>query len=145
MTRFVFAAMLLTLSACVSHDYAGESYTPTDHVRVFYEGSLVPADYRVIGTDRAETTEYMDTQAIIQDMIKKAQSVGADAIKIEGVQTVAVGSSTTSYGESEDKEYYATTDGELHTRHKNSGKWQENSYTTTTRNKVVTAHFLKQN
>ncbi len=134
----------LVLGGCVTHDYVGERYAPTDHVRVFYDSSSVPAGYSVIGQDRAEATEYMTTEDIVKDMVKKAREVGADAVLIDGVETVAVGSSTTTRGSSDgDTEYYLTDDGELRTRHKPSGKWNENSYSTIQRDKVVTARFLK--
>tara|TARA_Y100001933_G_scaffold233629_1_gene253084 strand:+ start:534 stop:1004 length:471 start_codon:yes stop_codon:yes gene_type:complete len=135
---------LASLVACVSHDYVGERYAPTEHVQVFYDGKT-PAGFRSIGQDRAEATEYMSTEQIVQDMVAKAQEVGADAISIMGVDTVVVGNTTNTYGQDrDDHDYYATQDGKLHRRHKSSGAWRENSYTTVQKDKVVTAVFLKR-
>jgi hypothetical protein len=148
--RFATVSMFTAISAaaltaCVSHDYAGQTFAPTQSVQVFYDASNVPPGFEVIGRDRAETTEYMTTENIIADTVKKAQQVGADAILVEGVDTVEVGSTTSTRGSDDGKtEYYATQDGQLHTRHTSSGEWKSNSYTTTSRDKVVTVKFLKR-
>ncbi|MCA9294261.1 MAG: hypothetical protein KDA20_10645 [Phycisphaerales bacterium] len=133
------------LAGCVTHDYVGSSFAPSSHVEVFYDASDVPAEYRVIGHDRAEATEYMTSEQIVQDIIKKAQSVGADAVLLGGVELVAVGATTNTSGEDLTKvKYYATQDGKLHTRHKQTGKWTQSSHTADVRDKVVTAEFLRK-
>jgi len=140
-----FTAALGPLQGCVSNDYVGERYAPTDHVRVFYDGAI-PEGYRAVGRDRAEATDMLSTEQIVQEMIKKAQEVGADAMAVTGVDTVEIGSSTSTYGRDKDThEYYATADGELHRKNASSGEWSSNSYTTVQKNKVVTATFLKRN
>ncbi|MCA9311763.1 MAG: hypothetical protein KDA21_11195 [Phycisphaerales bacterium] len=144
--------MILTLlgaafGGCVSHDYMGESYAPTEHVRVFYDAASVPDGFSVIGEDRAEASEFMSSNDIVADMVKKAREVGADAILIDGVQIVDVGSTTSTSGESSSHkhtQYYASQNGKLHKRHKKDSDWHESSYTTEQHNKVITAQFLKR-
>ena len=114
------------MQGCVTNDYVGERYAATDSVLVFYDG-VVPAGYRVIGQDRAQATEYMTTEQIVQGMIKEAKKVGADAIAITGVETVETGSDTNTYGKDKDEK-----------------KWSSTSHTSVQKNKVVTAKFLKR-
>lgn len=115
------------LPGCVSHDYVGETYAPTQHVQVFFDDA-VPAGYRVMGQDRADSIDATSTQDIVQDMVEKAREVGADAILITSVESVETGSSTTTQGKDKEKD----------------GEWRSNAHTTVIREKVVTAKFLKR-
>lgn len=136
---------LATLPACVTHDYMGQHYAPTDHVEVFYAQTEVPAGYTVVGEDRAEATEYLSADAIVADIVKQAQKVGAQGVIIGNLDIVQVGENSSTSGWSKDKtEYYATTDGKLHTRHKDSGSWNSYSHSTAVRDKVITAKFLRK-
>ena len=145
MNRFLLLVALVLLPGCVTNDYVGAEYAPTDHVLVYYDQASVLGGMKVIGRDTAEATDALSTQAIVQQMVVKAQQVGADAILIEGVDTKVVGTTTTTSGRDDTKtEYYATADGGLHTRHRPSGRWSSNSYSTVVQDKVVTAKFLKR-
>ncbi len=120
MRIFIALALSALLAACVSHDYIGERYAPTQHVNVYYDASAVPDGYRVIGQDRAQSGEAVTTEDIVADMVEKAKEIGADGLLIEGVDEVVVGSTST-----------APTS--LNTVN-----------TTVQKNKVVTGKFLKR-
>ena len=125
--RFLIITLFsLLIFGCVSQDYVGERYAPTQNVQVFYTD--VPSGYRVIGEDRAQAGSAVSGDDIIAAMIEKAREVGADAIVVMGVERVEVGQTTNTRG----------------TGDHDDDDWRSNSYTTTLTNKVVTAKFLKR-
>lgn len=140
------AAALFLLAACVQHDYIGEKYVQTNpaEVRVYYDASRIPSGMRVIGTDRAKSDESTDSDQIVNDLIKKAASVGADAVLIEKTETVDTGASTSSNGQENTKtEWYTDANGVKHKRTVPDGTWSANSTTTISKSKVITAKFYR--
>jgi hypothetical protein len=138
---------LLLLGACVQHDYMGERYAAVDPagVRVYYEASRIPADYRVIGSNRAKADDSMDSEAIVADMVKKAASVGADAVLIEGVTTQESGATTNTNGQDHMKtEWYTDAQGVKRKRKVPDGSWSSSATTTVQKEKVITAKFYRQ-
>jgi hypothetical protein len=125
--RFLVAFVLgLIVTGCVSQDYVGERFAPTQNVQVFYD--TVPAGFRVMGEDRAQAGNAVSGDEIIAAMVEKAREVGADAIVVTGVDRVEVGQSTNTFGSGD----------------RDDDEWRSNSYSTTVTNKVVTAKFLKR-
>ena len=96
MRRAIASALitLFALTGCVTHDYLGEVHPPTEWVSVYYEHQPIPEGYRVMGQGSSTASAGMDSNAIVQEMIKKAGEVGADAVAIEGVSTYVTGTST---------------------------------------------------
>lgn len=138
--------VFLFLTACVRHDYMGEVYAPVDpaSVRVFYDASRLPPGMHVIGTDRATADESFESNKVVQDMIKKAASVGADAILIEGTQRVETGSTTNASGQDNLRtEWYTDANGVRRQRTVPTGTWNASSTTTVQQEKVITGKFYK--
>ena len=149
----MFKALALSLTscllaACVQHDYVGQSFAPSapGSVHVYYDAADVPSGYRVIGTNRAKSDDSMDSNEIVADMVKKAESVGADAVLVEGVQTVETGSTTSTNGQDHMKtEWYTDANGVRRKRKVPDGTWSSSSTTTVQKEKVVTGKFYKRN
>ena len=108
------------LVGCVSNDYAGKSYAPTQNVEVFYDESQVGREYEVMGVDRADAEDGTSSQQIVQAMVSEAKKQGADGIIVDNIGTENTGSRTSTSGDD-----------------KNS------TYTTETREKIITARFIK--
>jgi len=149
-SRLGFLACLAVVVAaplgCVSHDYVGQTFAPTENVDVYFDESAVPPGLIVIGHDRAVASDDVDTQTIVTDMCKKAQKVGADALLIVGVDTVDSGVSTSTTGSAmRNTSYYVDKRGNLRARSGPSYTyWNENSSTTVLRDRVVTAKFYRR-
>ncbi len=137
----VFGAAVLV--GCATTDYVGETYAPTTHVDIFFAESDVDRAHKTIGTARTEGTEYMTFEAIEQQLVADAMARGADAIIIDGMETVTVGSTTTASGTSHDKpRYVVTQDGKL----KNvggDGHYDSIATSTEIRDKVISARLIK--
>ena len=63
--------------SCYTIEYLGESYAPSEQVEVYYDAKQVKKEYRIIGRMAELTSVVKHTE---KQMIKKAKSVGADAI-----------------------------------------------------------------
>ncbi len=142
--RWIPGVLLLALMvSCVSTDYVGKDYTPTTNVDVFFSEKDVKRPYEVMGIVTAEATEYQSSQQIEQELVKQAMAHGADALLIGEMQTVEVGTTTTSTGhDSGDPEYYLTEDGKLHEKKKHDD-WSSSTFTTEQRDKILKAKMLK--
>jgi hypothetical protein len=143
----LLALSLLLLCGCVQHDYMGEQFAPVDprSVAVYYDASRVPTDMEVIGTNRAKADEGMESNEIVADMVKKAASVGAQAVLVEGVQTIESGASTSENGQQHTKtEWYTDANGVRRKRTVPDGSWSSSSTTTVQREKVITARFYRR-
>ena len=135
----------LALAACVSHDYIGETFAPTEEVRVFFDEASVPEGYVVMGENRASTSADVDTQTIVADMVKQARRVGADAMLIIGVETVVTGTSTSTQGSAFGRDqYFVDSKGRIRYRPSSSVRWDETTYSSIERDKIVTAKFLRR-
>ncbi len=141
--NFLWVLMLGTLVGCATTDYVGQSYPPTDSVDIFFSADDIAREYIVMGTAKTEGTEYLTFEAIEQQLVKDAMARGADAIVIDGMETITVGSTTNVSGQSGDPpKYVVTQDGKL----KNvggEGHYDAISTTTDIRDKVLSARLIK--
>lgn len=143
----VLTSLSIGLVACVQHDYVGDTFAPSapGSVRVYYDAAAVPDGMRVIGTNRAKADESMDSNEIVADMVKKAESVGADAILVEGIQTVENGATTSTNGEQHMKtEWYTDAQGVRRKRQVPDGSWSSTATTTVQKEKIITGKFFKR-
>ncbi|MFT5048746.1 MAG: hypothetical protein ACI8QZ_000133 [Chlamydiales bacterium] len=85
--RFLLASVLL-LAACVSVDYMGKSYPPTDNVDVYYSMDAVERPHEVMGQAQAEAGEGVKMQKIQDELVADAMTRGADGIVMGEVGTV---------------------------------------------------------
>ena len=78
--------LLLFVSCSPQINYLGESYPPTQDVEIFFDEADIERDYKVMGVMKNEGSEIelSDAESVQEAMIKKAKSVGADAILFIG-------------------------------------------------------------
>lgn len=106
----LFSCFLLGLTGCVNVNYVGEYYPAHQHgVRVYMRSEDVPANtYWVMGHATATLDDgdaiFLSGSALNEELHKKAQAVGADAILILSNErrktgVVASQSSSSSYHE----------------------------------------------
>ena len=102
-------AVLSILLGCVSAEYMGKTYPPTDHVDIFFSFDDIGRDYEVMGEIRAEAAEFLSMDKIQEALMEKAMEKGGDAIVIEDWDKVVVSASTTTQGEADENKYRETT------------------------------------
>jgi hypothetical protein len=124
------------LSACVSVDYMGRSYAPTEHVDVFYALDQVRRPYEVMGRAEARADAGVEMQKFEDGLVAEARKRGADAIVIEDSALVVSGENTSTRGSTFPREPGKKK------------KWYEPDYveestTTVTRERVILTRFLK--
>jgi len=74
--------LLFTFLSCARVHYIGESYSPTQRIKVFYEEEQIPDSYEIMG--KAVASAGNDKQGRYA-LIKRAQKEGADAVLIENM------------------------------------------------------------
>lgn len=132
-----FAAIILLFAGCASTDYVGEKYPATEHVDIYFDAVDIDHDYKVMGTAKTSAGEYMSFEAIQEQLVKDAKSKGADAILIEGMDTVVTGTTTTTSGGTT-----TSKDGEKK-KEKSSTQYDEISVTQDIKDRVISAKLLK--
>lgn len=137
---FFLSVLTLFLTACATTDYVGQTYPPTTHADVYMDGSQVTREYTVMGQAKTEATEYMTFQDMQKQLVVDAMAKGADGIIITGMETIQVGSSSYTSGQSkgDSPEYYLTEEGKLETRNKGG----DHSYTAATSTTQIRDHVL---
>ena len=144
MIKYLAAASLyLLLAACASTDYVGESYAPTTNVDVFFDAAEIKRSYTTMGTAKTEGSEYMSFEVIEQQLVQDAMAKGADAILIEGMDTITVGSTTYSSGDSEGGPRYVVTEKGKLKNVGGDGHYSAIATTTDIKDKVISARLLK--
>lgn len=136
-----FAAVLLFITGCVSTDYVGQSYAPTERVDVFYSMADVDRPHAVMGKITASAMDGWDSELMVDELKTQAMARGADALVIEDVHTETTGSYTSTYGNDDGPEWVITEDGKL--KHNSTGTTSSTSITTDTREKVMSAELVK--
>jgi len=94
----VFAAM----AGCVSVDYVGTSYAPTEAVDVFYSPDDVRRPYTVMGQATAEVDVLpfvSSGQELQAKLLEEARRRGANGVILGGMTKRTVGSTTQTMGE----------------------------------------------
>lgn len=126
------AALVWVMGGCVSVDYMGRTYAPTEHVDVFYSLDEVKRPYEVMGQSSARADEGVRLQKVQDELVRDARARGADAIVILDVDRVVSLTETSTSG----------------SVNKNKKKWWEPDYTETSTTTVshdttVKARLLK--
>ena len=141
MILLVLAVGTVFLSACVTTDYVGQSYSPTKSVVVFYNMDDVERPHTVMGRITATAVDGWDSESMIEELKTQALAKGADALVIEGVHTDTVGSYTSTYGNDNGPKWVVTEDGKL--KDVSKGSTRSTSITTETKEKVMDAKLVK--
>lgn len=92
---FIF---LFIISCAPQINYLGSNYPPTQDVDIFFDEQDIQKDYKVMGIMKNEGAEMEldDAESVKNAMIKKAKSVGADAILFLGFYSEKVNNETTN-------------------------------------------------
>jgi len=92
---FIF---LLMISCSPQINYLGSSYPPTQEVDIFFDEEDIQKDFKVMGImkNEGDEMELDDSESVKNAMIKKAKSVGADAILFLGFYSEKVNNETTN-------------------------------------------------
>lgn len=135
--------LAIMLSGCATTEYLGKSYAPTSHVDIYFATSDIHRPYEVMGEAKTEGSEALSFESIEQQLVKDAMAKGADAVLIEGMDTIVVGATTSNQGTIKEKpRYVVDKNGKL----KNVGGSDHYSgYTSTIeqRDKVISSKLLK--
>lgn len=131
------------LTACATTDYVGETYAPTTHVDIFFDASEISRSYKTMGTAQTEGTEYLTFEAIEQQLVTDAMAKGADAIIIQDMDTITVGSTSSTSGKSDQKPRYILTENGKLKNVGGDGHYDSISTTTDIRDKVIKARLIK--
>ena len=92
---FIF---LLIISCAPQINYLGSNYSPTQDVDIFFDEQDIQKEYKVMGLmkNEGDDLELDDTESVKNAMIKKAKSVGADAILFLGFYSEKVTTESTN-------------------------------------------------
>jgi len=143
MKRLLILTSVLFFAGCATTEYVGESYAATSHVDIYFDATDIDRPHKVMGQAKTEATEYMKFELIEQQLVKDAMAKGADAIVIEGMDTIVTGSFSSTSGDRDAKpKYIVTEDGELENIG-GDGHYQSFSTTTQVKDNVITAKLIK--
>ncbi len=122
MRKLLFALPLaLMMTSCISVDYLGNNYQPTDEVAMYFDEADVPRNYEVMGMVSADAPDIISSEKIQRRILERAREAGADAVLFESMDKKVSGSNT-------------------NTQHDRYGSY---SSTEVAENKVVHAKFIK--
>lgn len=125
-------AVLMTVS-CTKIDYVGKSYTPTENVDIYFSLEDITGSYEVMGHLTATAGDFVGSEKMQEDILKKAREKGADAVVILGLNHYVVDGGS-SWSETTETEH--TEAGKKTTT---TGSQANN----TEEKKEITARFIK--
>mgnify|MGYP001546182496 FL=1 len=141
--RIIFLITLLIAVGCTTTDYVGKTYSKTDSVELYFNKDEINRPYEVMGQIKAEAPEALKFEDMEQQLVKDAMEKGADAILIEELKTVEVGSVGSASGKTYgDAEYYLDKNMKLKKRG-GSDHYTQLSTTTIVKDHVIDAKLLK--
>jgi hypothetical protein len=81
---YPFIFLIFCLSACqsIAIHYFGKFDTPTKYVQVYYTTPSLNDRYKIIGIAMVNDTENVFSQQMLDKIVKKAKSIGANAIAV---------------------------------------------------------------
>ncbi|TMQ59036.1 MAG: hypothetical protein E6K76_06050 [Candidatus Eisenbacteria bacterium] len=115
MRTAVAIPFLLMIAACAHVDYIGRSYAPTNHVDLFFAEKDVTHEYEVMGKVVATANDLVSAEKLQAKVLEKAQSKGADAVVLLGLDRYKSGENTNYRETTEDKGRKTTTTGHSNT------------------------------
>jgi len=89
--NLTLCALVFFISGCATVDYVGDTFTPTNHVDMYFDAKDIPRPYKVMGHMTLDESEFADSQNMQEDMKKEAMARGGDAILFTGVQKIQTG------------------------------------------------------
>lgn len=89
---------IIGLSSCVTQDYMGRTYTPTNTVTVYYSEADVDRPFEVIGHNVVTAPVGYSSDRIREKIEEKAREAGADAVIVDNMYYQFSGTTTTTAG-----------------------------------------------
>jgi hypothetical protein len=77
--------LLFGVLACAHVNYVGRSFEPTTKIDVYFSKEEIAREYVIIGHAVGTGKSFVSNEEIVDKLIEKAKSKGADAILITGV------------------------------------------------------------
>lgn len=94
--KYLFVFPLLLTVSCVNIKYIGQEFPATKKVEFFYGTSELPKDkYFIMGKAILKAPESTSAKRIQNDILEKAESVGADAVVVKCFKDVVTGKNIT--------------------------------------------------
>ena len=141
--RAAGVASMVVFAACATTNFVGETYPPTESVDIFFSAADIPGEYRVMGRAETHGSEYLDFEAIEQQLVKDAMGRGANAILIEGMDEITTGSvTTTSSGGDATPRWVVRQDGTL-VNVGHAGHYSSFSSTSEVHERVISAQLIR--
>ena len=114
MKSITIGTLAMRRTGGVTTEYVGESYAPTSNVAIYFDENDIQRAHHTMGEIQAEAPEALSFEQMEQKLVQDAMAKGADAIVVGEMETIEVGSSTSSYGDSmSEPEYYLDQQGRL--------------------------------
>ena len=104
--RIIFLIAFAIASGCTTTDYVGKTYSKTDRVEIYFNKDEIKRPYEVMGQIKAEAPEALKFEDMEQKLVEDAMEKGADAILIEELKTVEVGSVSSASGKTYGEPHY---------------------------------------
>ena len=82
-TAFILIAILAI--GCANVKYVGNSFDPTDDVDMYFSKEEIKKEYTIIGHAVGSSGLFGSDDQVMEKLIEKAKSVGADAILVKGI------------------------------------------------------------
>jgi hypothetical protein len=95
-------SLLALVVGCTNIKYLGDNYPPTTRVDIFFDEADVERPFKVMGHVDASASEFVSTEKMQEEIMKKAREVGADGIIFTGLDERVV-SESSSWNESTKK------------------------------------------
>lgn len=118
------------LFSCAQSNYVGKTYPPTTNVDLFLEEQSITRQYELMGHIIVDGSDIISAEKLQEKMVEEAKNKGADAVLILGLEEILTESATTTSGTSSKDE-------------KGDKRYQERTYTSTSKQKILKADFLK--
>jgi hypothetical protein len=141
--RIIFLIAFAIASGCTTTDYVGKTYSKTDRVEIYFNKDEIKRPYEVMGQIKAEAPEALKFEDMEQKLVEDAMEKGADAILIEELKTVEVGSVSSASGKTYGEPHYYI-DKNMKLRKKGgSSHYSQLTTTTIVKDHVIDAKLLK--
>lgn len=134
----ILGLLLVGLTACVSSEYVGKTFPPTQSVDMYFSFDDIDQPYEVMGMIEGHGTEFDSYEHMEEEMVKDAMEKGADGIVFLEMDVVVTGQTTTASA-GEDATWYVDASGDL----KKRKRTESTEVTTDIRERIIKAQLVK--
>lgn len=93
-TAFIVSSVIFLMTSCIQANYIGRNYPPTTNVDLFFAENEVSKPHETMGLVTVKGGNFISTEKLQQKMIDVAKAKGADAVLIESMDEVTIGTSS---------------------------------------------------